>query len=167
MTRVGIALGSNVGDRLSHLQTARLMIAALPSFVGPMLSSAVYETAPVGCAEGTQSFLNAVIEIGYNDDPHALHRELRRIEATLGRSPDHERNAPRTVDLDLLYFGSVALEAEKLRIPHPRMSDRRFVLQPLADICPDLVLPSETRTVAELLGTLADTSPVVRAATQW
>ncbi len=167
MTRAGIALGSNIGDRLSHLRTARATIAASPRLQNPLLASAIYETAPVGCPMGADDFLNAVIEIGYDDEAQTLHRALRGIEARLGRSPEHERNAPRTVDLDLLYFGASLLDTAQLKIPHPRMFDRRFVLQPLADIRPDLVLPSQTRTVAELLHELADTSRVVRAAAQW
>ncbi|MFN2475012.1 MAG: 2-amino-4-hydroxy-6-hydroxymethyldihydropteridine diphosphokinase [Chthoniobacterales bacterium] len=167
MTRAGIALGSNVGDRLSHLRAARSLIAAVTGMHPSILASAIYETAPVGCEPGAENFLNAVIEIGYNADAAALHRELRTIEATLGRTPDHPRNAPRTVDLDLLYFGDVILATSSLRVPHPRMTDRRFVLQPLADIRAELVLPTQTRSVAELLASVADTSPVVRAATQW
>lgn len=167
MTRVGLALGSNVGDRLSHLQAARAMIAALPHAYPPLLASAIYETAPVGCAAGAQDFLNAVIEIGYDGDASVLHRDLRNIETSLGRSPTHQRNAPRTVDLDLLYFGALTVDTTELRIPHPRMLERRFVLQPLADIRADLVLPQQTRTVAELLRNLTDTSLVVRAVTQW
>jgi 2-amino-4-hydroxy-6-hydroxymethyldihydropteridine diphosphokinase len=167
MTRAGIALGSNVGERLSHLRTARAMICVARGVHPPILASPVYETAPVGCEPGADDFLNAVIEVGYDADAAALHRELRTIEATLGRAPDHPRNAPRTVDLDLLYFGDATVDTSSLRIPHPRMTDRRFVLQPLADIRPDLVLPLQTPSIAELLASLADMSPVVRAATQW
>ena len=167
MTRAGIALGSNVGERLSHLRVARSMIAAARGVHPPILASHIYETAPIGCEPGAADFLNAVIEIGYDGDAATLHRELRSIEITLGRLPDHTRNAPRTVDLDLLYFDNVILDTDSLKIPHPRMTDRRFVLQPLAEIRAELVLPRQTRSVAELLESVADTSAVVRAATQW
>lgn len=167
MTRAGIALGSNVGERLNHLRSARAMITALRGVHPPILASRIYLTAPVGCEPGADDFLNAVIEVAFDADAVTLHRELRTIETTLGRAPDHPRNAPRTVDLDLLYFGDATVETSSLRIPHPRMTDRRFVLEPLADIRPELVLPLQTRSVAELLASLADMSPVVRAGTQW
>lgn len=143
------------------------MIAAFPGVQGPVLASPLYETEPIGCEPGAANFLNGVVEIGYDEDPHALLRELRNIENTLGRSPDHQRNASRTVDLDLLYFGALAIATGTLQVPHPRMHERRFVLQPLADIRPALLLPSQTQMVAELLQQLTDTSAVVRSAAQW
>ncbi len=167
MTRAGIALGSNVGDRIRHLVAGRTKIAELPKVRAPILASAVYETAPIDCEPGAESFLNAVVEVGYDGDAHALLREVRDIESTLGRSPVHPRNTSRTIDLDLLYFGELAIATPELQVPHPRMHERRFVLQPLSDIRPDLVLPSQTRTVAELLQRLTDTSPVVRSSAQW
>ncbi len=143
------------------------MIVALPGVQGPVLASPLYDTAPIGCEPGAANFLNGVVEIDYDGDAHALLRELRKIESTLGRSPDHQRNASRTVDLDLLYFGALAIATGTLQVPHPRMHERRFVLQPLADIRPELLLPSQTQTVAELLQQLTDTSAVVRSAAQW
>lgn len=143
------------------------MIAALPRVQAPVLASPLYETAPIGCEPGAPNFLNGVVEIGYDGEAHALLRELRNIESTLGRPPDHQRNASRTVDLDLLYFGPSAITTGTLQVPHPRMHERRFVLQPLADIRPELLLPPQTQTVAELLQQLTDTSAVVRSAAQW
>lgn len=167
MMRAGIAFGSNIADRLRHLTMARTMIAELVDLRLPMLASAVYETAPVDCEPGAENFLNAVLEIGWNGDAPALLRALRKIETELGRSPDHARNSSRTIDLDLLYFGELALTGEGLKVPHPRMQERRFVLEPLAEIRDDLVLPGQTRTVAELLKELVDTSAVTRAEAQW
>ncbi len=143
------------------------MIVALPGVQGPVLASPLYDTAPIGCEPGAANFLNGVVEIDYDGDAYALLRELRKIESTLGRSPDHQRNASRTVDLDLLYFGALAIATGTLQVPHPRMHERRFVLQPLADIRPELLLPSQTETVAELLQQLTDTSAVVRSTAQW
>ena len=167
MTRAGIAFGSNIPDRLRHLTMARMMIAELPAMRLPMLASAVYETEPVDCEPGAENFLNAVVEIGWDAEAPALHAALRRIESELGRSPVHERNVSRTIDLDFLYFGETTLVNPELKLPHPRLHDRRFVLQPLADIRPELVLPMQSCSVAELLRELADTSRVVRADSQW
>lgn len=165
MTRAGIALGSNIGDRLAHLVAAQKMIA--DSVAEPLLASAVYETMPIACEPGAGRFLNAVVEVGCDSDAAALLHELREIEARLGRPSIHPRNVSRTIDLDLLYFGDATISSKDLHVPHPRMHERRFVLQPLADIRADFVLPSQTKTVSQLLAELADTSPVVRAEAQW
>ncbi|MBA3882101.1 MAG: 2-amino-4-hydroxy-6-hydroxymethyldihydropteridine diphosphokinase [Chthoniobacterales bacterium] len=167
MKRAGIALGSNIGDRLSHLITARAMISDLPLVLSPILASPVYETAPVDCEPGTESFLNAVVEIEYSGDARTLLCEMRNIESVLGRSPVHPRNTSRIIDLDLLYYGEIAIKTQDLEVPHPRMHERRFVLQPLSDIRPDLALPSQQVTVGKLLQQLSDTSSVVRSSAQW
>lgn len=165
MKRAGVALGSNIGDRLAHLVAARQMIAEFAA--GPLLASAVYETMPIACEPGAGTFLNAVVEVGCDSDAAALLHELRNTEARLGRPSVHPRNISRTIDLDLLYFGDATVNSAALQVPHPRMHERRFVLQPLADIRPDLVLPSQTKTISDLLEELGDTSPVVRAEAQW
>ena len=116
-----------------------------------MRSSAIYETEPVGCEKGAAKFLNAAIEFEYAGEPQDLRRELAGIEKRLGRPSSHERNASRPIDLDLLYFGDLEIETEELQIPHPRISGREFVLRPLADIRPDLVLPKQTEPVSALL----------------
>lgn len=167
MKRAGLALGSNIGDRLSHLITARAMISDLPLVLSPILASAVYETAPVDCEPGTETFLNAVVEIEYGGEARTLLCEIRNIESALGRSPIHPRNASRIIDLDLLYYGEIAIKTQDLEVPHPRMHERRFVLQPLSDIRPDLALPSQQATVGKLLQQLSDTSSVVRSSAQW
>lgn len=165
--RAGIALGSNLGDRLDALQSARRQIERLPAVQIPLLASAIYETAPVDCEPDATPFFNAVIEIGYTGEALSLLRELRRIEAALGRPSTHARNTSRTLDLDLLYFGDLEVSKPELELPHPRMHDRRFVLEPLNDIRPDLVLPTQTKNVAALLRNLPTTEPLVRVASQW
>lgn len=165
--RAGIAFGSNLGDRLPCLTTARTRIFALPDAKPPFLSSALYETEPVGCEPGAEKFLNAVVEIGYSGSSRQLLEELQKIEDALGRPPEHERNRSRTIDLDLLYHGARILDVPGLRVPHPRLHLRGFVLHPLAEIRPDLVLPEQAKTVGELLGGLASSPPVVRSARQW
>jgi 2-amino-4-hydroxy-6-hydroxymethyldihydropteridine diphosphokinase len=167
MTRAGVALGSNVDNRIEHLRRARAAISDLPELRAPLLASAVYETEPVDCDPGCEDFLNAVIEIGYAADAPHLLRALRAIETQLGRPTDRRRNAPRTVDLDLLYFGDAVIDTEELRLPHPRMHERAFVLRPLSDIRPELILPSQTASVAELAGALENTPAVVRSELQW
>jgi len=147
----GIALGSNLGDRLQHLRQAHDELAARH---GVVRCSRVYETEPVGCAPGTPAYLNAVVEFDYDGQPDVLLEELQAIEARMGRPSRHPRNAPRTIDLDLLYQGSLILQNSALVIPHPQLHLRRFVLAPLCDIRPDLILPGLQETAAELLSKL-------------
>jgi len=165
--RAGIAFGSNLGDRLANLSAARARILQLPGLEKPILASSVYETEPVDCEPGTGKFLNAVIEIGYDGAGQELLRELKEIESALGRLESHVRNASRTLDLDLLYFGPIIISRPQLELPHPRMKDRRFVLEPLAQIRPDLILPGENRRVASLLEGLPDQSPLLPVASEW
>jgi 2-amino-4-hydroxy-6-hydroxymethyldihydropteridine diphosphokinase len=165
--RAGIALGSNLGDRLGNLSMARRQISALPQVQPPVLASAAYETEPVACEPGAPKFLNAVMEIEYAGEPEELLRELRGIESALGRTAAAARNVSRTADLDLLYFGDVQVSGAELELPHPRMHGRRFVLEPLAEIRPELILPAQSVTVAELLHQIPDTEPLVRFASEW
>ena len=165
--RAGVALGSNLGDRLANLRAARTAIEALGGVRPPLLASGVYETAPVGCAADAAKFLNAVIEIEYAGDARDLLRELVEIETRLGRPAFHARNASRTLDLDLLYFGDTKIETAELRLPHPRIAEREFVLRPLADIRPDLVLPNQTESTRDLLLKLKNGPAVVRIAVEW
>ncbi|MBI4025509.1 MAG: 2-amino-4-hydroxy-6-hydroxymethyldihydropteridine diphosphokinase [Verrucomicrobia bacterium] len=158
--RVGIGLGSNQGDRLDHLRSALLWIEKQSD--GPVKCSGVYETDPVGCAPDTPAFLNAVCEIVSDRDPVDLLRRMREFERQRGRPATYARNAPRPLDLDLLYAGDLILQTPELILPHPRMLERRFVLQPLCDIRPDLTLPGQTRTVAQWLVSLKDDTMVRR-----
>jgi 2-amino-4-hydroxy-6-hydroxymethyldihydropteridine diphosphokinase len=165
--RAGISLGSNLGDRFGWLTNARTKIFVLPGVLPPFLSSSIYETEPIDCEPAAPKFLNAVIEIEHESPPAELLHQLQQIEVELGRPLGHERNRSRTIDLDLLYHGVHVIAEPQLQLPHPRLRFRGFVLQPLAEIRPDLVLPGETKTVADLARELASQSPVVRAATQW
>jgi len=165
--KVGVALGSNLDDRLQNLRAARQAIAELPGIKPPFLSSSIYETEPVDCEPGAAKFLNAVLELDYQGDPITLWRDLKKIESNLGRPPNHERNVSRNIDIDLLYFGGVKIDTGELVLPHPRMHLRGFVLQPLAEIDPDLVLPNQTKTVRELLASLRESAKVVRFTNDW
>jgi 2-amino-4-hydroxy-6-hydroxymethyldihydropteridine diphosphokinase len=165
--KVGVALGSNLGDRLQNLQAARQAIAGVPGVISPILSSSVYETEPVDCEPDAAQFLNAVLEFDYDGAPVDLLRHLKQIETKLGRPRNHERNVSRNIDIDLLYFGDMTINNKELRLPHPRMHLRRFVLQPLADVRPNLVLPNQTKTVRELLASLDESAKVVRLTDDW
>ena len=132
----------------------------------PLRRSAIYETEPVDCEKGAAKFFNAAIEFGYSGSPEGLRRELAAIERTLGRPATHERNVSRPIDLDLLYFGELVVDTEELRLPHPRIVDREFVLRPLADIRPDLILPKQVEAVSVLLLRLPATG-VVRLDLEW
>jgi 2-amino-4-hydroxy-6-hydroxymethyldihydropteridine diphosphokinase len=165
--RIGVALGSNLGDRLANLRAARKAIADLTGAKGSVLESPVYETEPVGCEPGAGKFLNAVLEIEYNGDPTDLLQKLIRIEESLGRDRNHARNVSRKIDIDLLYAGELNVENEQLQLPHARLHLRKFVLQPLADFRPELILPNQTKTVRELLAQTGDSTKVTCFAEKW
>ena len=165
--RAGIALGANLGDRLRCLTIARDRIFGLPKTEPPLLSSALYETVPIECEAGAPKFLNAVIEIGYSGSSKQLIEELKKIEIDLGRPPQHERNRSRLIDLDLLYHGARTMEKPELQLPHPRLHLRGFVLHPLAEIRPNLVLPGQRKTIREMAEELLPAPLMVRAAQQW
>ena len=165
--RTAVALGSNIGDRLENLRAARSAIFDLPNVKAPILSSAVYETEPVGCEPGAVKFLNAVVEFEYDGDPARLLEQLIQIEEALGRTRDHRRNVSRIIDVDLLYCGEQRINDGRLKLPHPRLHLREFVLRPLADIRPDLILPGQTKSIRELLAELEQPGEVIRFAEEW
>ena len=165
--RTAVALGSNLGDRLANLRVVRQQIRDLTDIQPPVLASAIYETDPVDCEPGAPKFLNAVVEFGYDGDPLQLLRKLKSVEAALGRPREHARNVSRKIDIDLLYIGESEINDRELELPHPRMHLRKFVLQPLADIRPELILPRQAKTVRELLAELNDACNVVRLTDDW
>lgn len=165
--RVAVALGSNLGERLANLRNARKDIAALSGALPPMRSSAIYETEPVGCEKGAGKFLNAAIEFGYAGEALELLRQLAAIEKLWGRPGAHPKNVSRTIDLDLLYFGDLEIETADLQLPHPRIAEREFVLRPLADLNPDLMLPNQRETVGAMLLQFTDATAVVRLDLEW
>lgn len=131
MTRAFLGLGSNLGDRAANLRTA---VDTLP---GLAAVSDVYETEPVGGPE-QGPYLNVVVEIATDLSPRELLGVCHRIESAAGRVRD-VRWGPRTLDLDILWIDGVRIDDADLQIPHPRMWERRFVLEPLAELAPDLV----------------------------
>ena len=166
--RTGIALGSNLGDRLAHLRRARAAILMLPGVDGASsLSAPLFQTAPVDCAPGSGWFLNSVVEVDYFRDPGDLLLALREVETRSGRPADHGVNEPRALDLDILYAGDLVRQTDQLTLPHPRMFRRRFVLAPLSKIRPGLILPGQNASITAILEQLGDPASVVLADEQW
>lgn len=165
--RAGVALGSNLGDRLANLRAARKGVVDLTGVRPPILLSSIYETDPVACEPGAGKFLNAVIEFDFIGNALELLAKLRLIESALGREREHARNESRPLDLDFLYFGDARIDNQELQLPHPRMHLRKFVLAPLVDIRPDLILPNQTKTVRELLASLGESDRVSRLTNDW
>ncbi len=163
----GIALGSNLGNRLENLQRGLAMLLQRLPEARLTAVAPLYETAPVDCAAGAPAFYNTVVEIESPLPPHPLRELTAAIERELGRPLGRARNAPRPLDLDLLYFGDLALMDETLTLPHPRLAQRRFVLQPLAAIRPGLRLPGQNQTVTALLATLPAADDMVEVSRNW
>jgi 2-amino-4-hydroxy-6-hydroxymethyldihydropteridine diphosphokinase len=151
---VFVALGSNVGNPRENVLQA---FAHLQSFSStPLLESSLWQTAPVDCPPGSTPFVNAAAGLTpmAGETPETLLAKLRALERDFGRVPKQVLNEPRTLDLDLIVFGQETRATSQLTLPHPRAHQRRFVLQPLSEIAPDLVLPGQNETVQELLGEL-------------
>jgi 2-amino-4-hydroxy-6-hydroxymethyldihydropteridine diphosphokinase len=164
----GLSLGSNLGDRLSHLREARRRIGELPGVV-LVDAGGVYETAPVGvrAAYADMAFLNSVLIVETEIPPGELGELLRRIEAEMGRVRSDDRNAPRPIDIDVLFAGALMLDDEAMTVPHPRWCERRFVVQPLADVRPELVLPGFEDSVSVILAGLPMAPAVAQLARDW
>ncbi|MFZ0639769.1 MAG: 2-amino-4-hydroxy-6-hydroxymethyldihydropteridine diphosphokinase [Candidatus Acidiferrales bacterium] len=158
MKTVYISLGSNVGDREQQIAAA---IQALGTRgIRILRQSSIYSTEPVDVA--TQSwFLNCVLEVETELMPRQLLRTFQEIENELGRKHT-VRRGPRVIDLDILLYGTSVIHSQELEVPHPRMSHRRFVLVPLAEIAPALRHPVENKSIEELLAETEDRSVVYR-----
>ena len=142
-----LGLGTNLGDREGHLRAALKELAGLPTMEIGAVSS-IYETAPVGLTD-QPDFLNLVVSVRTALSPRELMDALLNIENKMGRVRT-VRWGPRVIDLDLLLFGDVRVEVPGLSVPHPRLRERSFVLMPLAEIAPNLVLPGQEETVEKL-----------------
>jgi 2-amino-4-hydroxy-6-hydroxymethyldihydropteridine diphosphokinase len=153
---VYIALGSNVGDRAAMLE--RAMAAMNSAGIRVSRQSSFYVTEPVD-APGQAWFLNAVVEAETSLLPLQLLHALLRIERELGRRRITP-HGPRTIDLDILFYGSSVIRSKELQVPHPRLSERRFVLVPLAQIAPEFRHPVVHKSVTQLLAETPDRSEV-------
>ena len=159
MSRGYLGLGSNVGDRFGHLRAAIDGLEA--AGVTVLAVSSAYETEPVGEILDQPDFLNAAVRVETELEPLALLDLCKRIEAERGRDFAGPRHSPRPLDVDLLLIDGVELSSERLTLPHREASSRRFVLEPLLELDPELVLPGGTR-LSDALTALGDAERVVR-----
>jgi 2-amino-4-hydroxy-6-hydroxymethyldihydropteridine diphosphokinase len=146
--RAYVGVGSNLGDRWANLAQAARELRREPK-VAIVRSSRVWDAAPLGPPQ--PRYLNAVLELEVELPPVALLATLQRIERNAGRVRTGVRWSARTLDLDLLLYGDEVIRRPRLVVPHPGLVVRRFVLAPLAELCPDRVVPGTGRTVAQLL----------------
>lgn len=151
LRRVGFSLGSNMGNRLAILERA---CDKLADVFGSLRLSQVYETDPVMCPDGSPTYLNACVEVETALPALDILDHCLRIENELGRVRGDVYGSPRTCDIDILYCGDEVIRSERLTVPHPLLTERAFVLQPLCDIDPNLMLPGQRKTVAQLLDEL-------------
>ena len=151
MRRCVFSLGSNLGDRLAMLESACDYLADV---FGGLRLSQVYETEPVGCPEGSPSYLNACVEVETDMPAEEIKKKSLRIETELGRTRSGEYGEARTCDIDLICCGNETCQTTVLTLPHPRAHEREFVLRPLCDLDPLLMLPGQTLNAAQLLTAL-------------
>ncbi|MEM9444769.1 MAG: 2-amino-4-hydroxy-6-hydroxymethyldihydropteridine diphosphokinase [Verrucomicrobiota bacterium] len=145
--RVGIALGANLGDKLMTLNRA---VDYLRTMDNHLVLSSWYSSRPLDCPANSPDFINGVLEMGYQGDLYDLLNELQALEIEAGRAEIRDRNAPRPLDLDILYADNQIINSERLTLPHPRAAERLFVLQPLSEIVPDRVLPGGDESISKL-----------------
>ncbi len=151
MSRVFVGIGSNEGDRLEHISRA---IQLLGRTLGVQVSrmATIYDTEPLGPPQ--PEYLNTVVELDTTLSPQQLLEALKLLERQLGRVPSTQHWSPRVIDLDILLYDDRILNEPALTIPHPRMHERRFVLEPLAQLAPHVAHPILKQTIAELLAAL-------------
>jgi 2-amino-4-hydroxy-6-hydroxymethyldihydropteridine diphosphokinase len=154
-------MGSNLGDRESNLRTA---IEKLKGFGDVIAVSALYETEPVEVSGGQPWFLNCAVKLDTEKMPRQLVSAILSLEQSMGRQRKQPK-APRTIDIDVLLFGSSVIEIPSLTVPHPRLHERRFVLEPLAEIAPEVRHPVFKRTIRELRDALPAGQTVKKTAT--
>ncbi|MEI6756943.1 MAG: 2-amino-4-hydroxy-6-hydroxymethyldihydropteridine diphosphokinase [Chlorobium sp.] len=159
MHKVFIAIGSNIGERLHHLQEAVNQLALLDQ-TSVISASSIYMTEPVGEA-GQNRFYNGVVLLDTSLAPEELRQQCKDIEQELGRPEIYPRWSPRVIDLDILLYDNLCISTETLSIPHPELHHRKFVLVPLLDIANPLH-PSMQQTILQLLGKCSDRSVLIR-----
>ncbi|MGA0334500.1 MAG: 2-amino-4-hydroxy-6-hydroxymethyldihydropteridine diphosphokinase [Kiritimatiellia bacterium] len=167
--QVGLSLGSNLGDKIENLRrAARLVLEQADArLVG---KSSLYETEPVDVKAEYQhlKFLNSVLILETGLDAQHWLRTIGEVEFALGRRRDaDDKNVPREVDVDIIFYGDQLIGSGGLIVPHPRWAERRFVVQPLAELQPERILPGMDRSVAEVLKTLPGEGDLVRLDVAW
>ena len=165
---VGLSLGSNISSRLDNLKEAKRRILAMPG-ARLLAQSPVYETEPVGVKPEYQhlDFLNAILILDGPCSAHECFDHLHQIEDEMGRHRGLDRFAPRAIDIDMIYVDDERIESGSLVIPHPHWKERRFVLQPLADVRPNLLIPGADKPVKEILAALPQAEEVTLFAREW
>jgi 2-amino-4-hydroxy-6-hydroxymethyldihydropteridine diphosphokinase len=163
-TSAFVALGSNLGDSRGVILNA---MARLQQFSDePILKSSLWQTTPVDCPPDSPKFINAVVGMvpRKEETPESLLEKLQKLEKGFGRTPKKILNEPRPLDLDLIAYGHETRKTPHLTLPHPRAHLRHFVLQPLSEIAPDLILPGQAKSVSQLLAELPAGNSVERLA---
>jgi 2-amino-4-hydroxy-6-hydroxymethyldihydropteridine diphosphokinase len=150
-----IGFGSNLGDRKTKFQEALRALEDLPK-TSLKARSRLYETDPVDLSDRGSKFLNAVILVETDLSPRELIGSMRSIELALGKSVHHRSDKSRVIDLDLLLYGDDHFREDDFEVPHPRMSNRSFVLAPLAELAPNILIPTLGRTVEDLVRLLPE-----------
>jgi len=165
---IALSLGTNLGDRLAHLREAALRISNLPKTT-IVAKSRIYETVPVGVKPQYQdmAYLNSVVIIDTEIPVEAISNHIHAIESAMGRIRTEDRFAPRPIDIDILYADNQTRDETALTLPHPRWAQRRFVLQPLADVRPNRILPGYAQCVSELLAHLGGENDVLPLDAEW
>lgn len=165
---VGLSLGSSLGDRLASLKKARELICAYPG-ITLAAQAPVYETEPVNLPPEFKDhlFLNTILIINTLVSVPQIMRLLQFIEQQMGRAPELGADLPRVIDIDIVFADQLQVEEEHIVIPHPRWHTRRFVLQPLCDVRPELILPGQTLPVADILAALRNGHKVQLFAKKW
>jgi 2-amino-4-hydroxy-6-hydroxymethyldihydropteridine diphosphokinase len=166
MSRVAIylALGSNLGDSKANIESALVRLEPLSS--ARIVRSSLWKSTPVDCPPDSPEFINAAAQLLPLDGetPESLLHKLQKLESEFGRTPKKVINEARPLDLDLIAFGNEIRNSPNLTIPHPRAHLRAFVLAPLAEIAPELILPGQKKSVRELLSNLRTDEVVERVA---
>ena len=165
---IGFSLGSNLYNRKRLLVQAKTLLLSAPCtrFVG---QSPIYETTPVDVKPEYQdmSYLNSVVIVESELPMESWLSYIGKIEASLGRQRSNDRNAPRAIDVDIIYAGNQIIDGGGLEVPHPRWAERRFVVQPLCDVRPELVLPEVHKPVSDILGLLPPDEGLVVFDEKW
>lgn len=167
--QIGFSLGSNLGEKVANIRKAAALILAQED-AELVAKSSLYETEPVDVKPEFShlKFLNSVMVIRTTLDARTWLDRIGDVEYTLGRRREEDdKNAPREVDVDIIFVGDQLIGSGGLIVPHPRWAERRFVVQPLAEIQPARILPGMDRTVAEILADLPDAGDLIRLDVEW
>jgi 2-amino-4-hydroxy-6-hydroxymethyldihydropteridine diphosphokinase len=153
MHSVYFQLGSNLGNREEYLEKAKELIS---NTIGKIVAfSSIFESEPWGFF-ASNWFLNQVIRVETNNDPNSILKTINTIEQELGRKREGRSYSSRTIDIDIILFDDLIINTPELQIPHPHMCERRFVLEPLAQIAPNIIHPSTGKTISKLLEECTD-----------